>query len=226
MARIGPIPAETRRVLIRTALWLLALLLVLPLIALALTHVQREAVYAGEGSIIEWVSVVQWGVLAVAMPLILRRVSVNIVAGMVVLLACAAREVDWHKRFTGYSVLKPKFYLSDEFPLMHRLVAAVLVGLFALSLAMATRAVWMHAARDGFLRAKWVRLVGFAFILTALSKVVDRAPAMLEDLGMKLPRIAFEMAKAFEENAEVLLPFILTGAAVLYGRERRRSRAA
>ncbi len=121
MAKIGPIPAETRPVLIRTALWLLALLFVLPLIALALTHEQREAVYAGEGSIVEWVSVVQWGVLAVALPLILRRVSVNIGAAMVVLLACAAREVDWHKRFTGYSVLKPKFYLSDEFPLLHHL---------------------------------------------------------------------------------------------------------
>lgn len=220
MTKMGSIPAETRPVLIRTALWLLALLLVLPSIALVLTHEQREAVYAGEGSIIEWVSVVQWGVLAAALPLILRRVSVNILAVMIVLLACAAREVDWHKRFTGYSVLKPKFYLSDDFPLMHRVIAAAIVGVFALSLLVAMRAIWMHAARDGWLRARWVRLTAFAFILTALSKIVDRAPAMLEDLGVKLPRTAFEMAKAFEENAEVMLPFILTGAALMYRRER------
>lgn len=181
----------------------------------------RERVYAGEGSIVEWVSLVQWALLGLALALIVGRMSWGIAGAMIVLLACAAREGDLHKALTGYSVLKPKFYFSGEFPLHERAIAAVIVGAVITGLVVACAAMKRHAERDGWLRARWVRLVALTLVLGVASKVIDRAPGVLKDAGVPMGEPAREVAKAVEENFEVLMPFVLLGAAVAFARKER-----
>lgn len=118
-------------------------------------------------------------------------------------------------------MLKPKFYFRAEHAVHHRLIAAAVVGLIAVAALVALRTVLHCASRDGWLRARWVRLFALGVVLGLVSKGVDRAPALAKDLGLAVSPAMHEIAKAFEENGEVLLPLLFLWAAVAFRTSRR-----
>lgn len=154
-----------------------------------------------------------WIGLAVAIPIIFREVTLEVVAGMVVCGGGAAREWDWHVRFTGYSVLKPPFYYREG--LLHeRLIAGAAVLLALASLVVLVR--WQRSLRPWARPIKpWVWGTVLAIGMMLASKVVDRAPAILaEDFGLPLGTVAHGVFSALEESVEMLVPFFFGLACV------------
>ena len=137
-------------------------------------------------------------------------------------LACAAREADWHKAFTGESFLKNSFYRDVARPMEEKLVCAV-IALLLVSLLLYASCV---TARFLFLRGGWRSrsggwlLVGTVLLITG--KVLDRLPAILSvDYGIELEPLLRLYAKAFEEGLEVV-PLMTLGWSVWISQFERR----
>lgn len=153
-----------------------------------------------------------WLLLAAVIVGAYRRMSPGVIAGVIVCLACAAREWDMHKSFTGYSVLKPGFYMTTEHPLSHQLVAGLIVlALGASVVILLCKLVrlrpWVSSPRPA-----WLQALGFAVIMLALTKVLDRTPGILRgDFGIELAGRALLLFGALEEGLEMLLPLYFAG---------------
>jgi hypothetical protein len=204
------------------ALSTVALVVVMVILPFVLDESMRSRLYGDERSPVERTTFWSWIALAVALPVVVRSLSTAVLAGSAVCLAFAAREADWHKLFTGYSVLKPKFYVLPEHPWTTRLVAALVVAVAIVAAWIALRALWRAALGDGGVAAAWVRIGAIVAALAIGTKAVDRLPQIVGSFGIDVPtgvRLSF---KSFEELGEFLLPFLLLAVAILFARLRRR----
>jgi hypothetical protein len=127
----------------------------------------------------------------------------------VVMLAFAAREMDWHKAFTGTSVLKFSFFLRDGQPL-HRVVAALVLVPVALACAHLVVRQGPRVLR-GLRRGDPVAVTVLTFAVTlVVGKVADRAPAVLaEEHGIVLGATVRAWQTAIEEVMELALAFLV-----------------
>lgn len=132
-----------------------------------------------------------------------------------------AREMDWHKAFTGKSVLKVSYYLGDA-PWQQRLVALVAVG--AVALAVLTLLL-RQAPR---LQRYWQRRDAVAtsvvvFIVTmAGSKLIDRMENLLaEEAGIVFSPSTGLLIGSLEETIELSLPLIALVAWLQFRAARR-----
>lgn len=156
----------------------------------------------------------EWGYMAVAALIWLAPPPAGQRRGWlalsVLLLAAAAREMDWHKHWTGYSVLKVSFYFHPV-PLWHKLLALSVLGLIAWAA--------LHWLRRP--RADWLRPVTIWFFFTmVVSKILDRAINLLaEDWGIHTSDSILALVSALEESIELSLPLI--AAYGLWGYARR-----
>lgn len=162
-----------------------------------------------ENGPIEVVSVLLWGAAAVYFARdAIRGGGLTPALGALLSLAAGMREADLHKAITGYSVLKISFYRSAEFPLSHRLFAGVIVAAIAVALIVLLALFLRSLLRNGWAsRAmKWLLL---AIVILVVSKVLDRAPATLqEDFGILLSEPVRRQFTAFEEGLEACLPLV------------------
>lgn len=200
----------------------MALVVIMVVLPFLLDEPTRLRLYGDERSPVERTTFWSWIALAIVLPIVVRSLSASVLAGSAVCLAFAAREADWHKLFTGYSVLKPKFYLLPEQAWTTRLAAALLVGVAIAAAWIALRALWRSALGDGGMGAAWVRLGAVVAALAIGTKAVDRLPQIVGAIGVDVPagvRLSF---KAFEEFGEFLLPILMLAVAVLFARVRRR----
>ena len=137
----------------------------------------------------------------------------------IVFLGFCARELDWHKVWTGTSVLRVSWYLGPA-PLLHKLIALVVLATFVLAVA------WLLArhARDWWrsLRAQQAVAISVAVFLVTivLAKALDRSYSILsEDAGLALPVWVQAVVNAIEECLELTLTLI---AALALWQNRRR----
>ncbi|WP_341892761.1 hypothetical protein [Variovorax sp. YR752] len=126
----------------------------------------------------------------------------------VVFLAFCARELDWHKVWTGTSVLRVSYFLGPA-PVQHKLVALLVLATFALAVG------WLvvRHARDWWrgLRAhEAVAISVAAFLFTiVLAKGLDRSYSILtEDFALAVPMWAKAVVNAVEECLELTLTLI------------------
>ncbi len=157
-----------------------------------------------------------WALLGVLIAAVFRRPSPGVLAGVALSLACAARELDLHKSVTGYSVLKPGFYLSSEHALHHQVIAGAIVAtLVVAALVLAWRVRVLRPWRR--LDAAWVWGFAFAFFVFVATKALDRAPSILhEDFGVVLSERVRLLATALEEGLEMLVPVFFAAAVLAY----------
>lgn len=122
------------------------------------------------------------------------------------LLAFAARECDFHRAFTGTSVLRVSFY-TGEAPLLQKLgAAAIVLPVAGLVLALAYRARHLlQGVRDAEPAA--VTVVTFLVTL-ALSKLADRAVNVLAEFSVGVPPLAAATILSVEEVLELSLPLM------------------
>lgn len=138
----------------------------------------------------------------------------------VVFLGFCARELDWHKVWTGTSVLRVSYYLGPA-PLQHKLVALGVLAAFSLAVGWLLlrhgRAWWRGLrARD----AVAISVAVFLFTIV-LAKGLDRSYSILtEDLGLAIPMWGKAVVNALEECLELSLNAI---ALLALWQHRRRA---
>jgi len=127
----------------------------------------------------------------------------------------AARELDFHNRFTTEGVFRSSFYFRNNSSGVEKaVVVAILIGIVALG-------VWYarsYAGRyvRGFLgRVPWVLSVALGFGLMAIGKLADSSTWILESVGLERG-VSIEMVNVFEETVELAGALVLCVAVLLY----------
>ncbi|MBX3355967.1 MAG: hypothetical protein KF724_09745 [Phycisphaeraceae bacterium] len=200
-----------------------AVALALPLV---LPHSQLHAIHGGEESVIEFASVGLWVAAAIAIPVFLRRASAAVVAGMLLCLGAAARELDFHKRFTEIGLFKLKFFLSPDIGVGAKVCGVLVILVLAASIVLVGRAIWLHLRASGGWRSEWARCAALALGLLLFAKSLDAAPSTLKSAGVMLSGSVTRMMGSVEEHMEAAAPLIVVVGLALVPRRRRRQRPA
>jgi hypothetical protein len=119
------------------------------------------------------------------------------------------RELDWHKAFTGTTMLRLSWYWGPASPLAKAIAASVVLA-FAAALVWL---VWRHgrASWAGLRRREPACITLLVFALTlVLSKVLDRSVGILvDDFGLDVPLRWVALRSALEEWMELGLSILL-----------------
>ena len=167
--------------------------------------------WMGETGPVERVTAASYALCAVAAWLLRVRSDDwrSTLALSVLMAGFCMRELDWHKAFTGTSVLRLSWYGGPASPLA-TLVAAVVVLSVAAALAWLVlrhaRALWA-----GWRRREAVAVTVMVFVATlVLAKTLDRSVGLLvDDLGVAVPLHWKALRTAFEEWFELALSALL-----------------
>jgi hypothetical protein len=177
---------------------------------LLLTPEQVEA-SMGETGFVEPLTAATYALCAVAIWMARRPGDDvrSVLALATVLTAFCLREMDWHKAFTGTSVLRLSWYAGDA-SWHAKAIAATAVLLFAAALGwLASR----HAAgvwRD-WRRGDAVATTVLAFVVVlVVAKSLDRSVSLLtNDLGVPVPLRWVALRSALEEWLELALSMLV-----------------
>lgn len=215
-------PPSCAPLLMRIALVFGALAALLVMGAITLPVEQLEWMYSESGPI-EIASEFVWIGLAL-FSVALFRGSITSIAGALLALGAAAREADWHKEFTDESMLKPKYYLSGEYPLESQIIGGVVVALLLASLALVTWRFFRLASTDPRLVPPWAGASFAAMAIFVFSKLADRMPGILkEDFETRLPERLYQTVRSLEEGLELFLPAFFAVAMISLHRDRYTS---
>ena len=130
-------------------------------------------------------------------------------AAAAMLLAFAARELDWHRTFTGTSVLRVSWY-GGPASVGAKLLAACVLAAVLLALAWLLmrhgRAMWR-----GWRQRRPIAVTMLLFVATLLlAKSLDRSVAILvEDFGVPVTPSWKALRTAFEEWLELALSLLV-----------------
>jgi hypothetical protein len=144
----------------------------------------------------------------------------SVAASSVVMLAFCLRELDWHKQFTGTSVLRLSWYAGPASTGAKLAAAsALLVVLAALGWL-----VLRHAREvlQGWRERRPMAITLVAFIATlVLAKTLDRSVGILVgDYGVDVPLVWKALRTAFEEWFELGLSMLVMLALVQHRASR------
>lgn len=169
-----------------------------------------------EQGFFEQFSIIAW--IAAGLALLFRhRASSPHLAWSMTLLCflCAAREDDWHKKFTTDGILKLKYYTKSVAPLSEKIPAALIASVFLLLIGYAT-VIAYRALRSGLWRASTsVQLSLFGIALFFVGKVFDRSISLIDEFfHIKVPYSIGHYIGAYEEGFEMWSPLLFTVAAL------------
>jgi len=140
---------------------------------------------------------------------------------VIVMVTFALRELDWHKAFTGTSVLRLSWYAG---PAAWTTKLAAVAALAPVAASMAWL-VWRHAVPTwrGWRAARPVATTVVVFFATlALAKTLDRMVSILSfDLGVHVPLYWVALRSSVEECLELGLSLLLLLGLAQYRAARR-----
>ena len=147
-----------------------------------------------------------------------RRTTLALV---IVMVAFALRELDWHKAYTGTSVLRLSWYAG---PAAWTTKLAAVAALAPVAASMAWL-VWRHAVptwRDWRAARPVATTVVVFFATLALAKTLDRMVSILSfDLGVHVPLYWVALRSSLEECLELGLSLLLLLGLAQYRAARR-----
>lgn len=171
---------------------------------------QRVIELMGEEGPVERLTAIGFFLLAPLVWLLRRRgdPGATLAALAAVFIAFGAREMDWHKVWTGTSVLRVSYYTGPA-PMQHKLIALAVLAVVVLALG---RLVLRHARPtwQALRRGEPVAVPVAVFIATiVLAKGLDRSYSILtEDFGWPLTIGVQAAIVAVEECLELALILI------------------
>ncbi|MFG0266766.1 MAG: hypothetical protein ACF8AM_16700 [Rhodopirellula sp. JB055] len=117
-----------------------------------------------------------------------------------------AREMDFHSRFTGGSVLKTSFYLRDDLSWEAKLIAASVI-VFATVSVVALFRRYAALVQVRFAAGNWLGVLPIAAcLMVVFSKSIDMGLGTLSRNGVVLPVQWRDAAGHVEELSELLIP--------------------
>lgn len=198
----------------------------LVLLALRLPPERFKWVFSEAGPF-ETASEFLWLALAAATVIVWRRLTLPVMAAVILCLAAAAREAEFHKAFTGYSVLKVGFYTDLSRGLGPKLIAGVFVAIVVASAVIILIRLRELLPTWRAHRRPWAVAAGLAIGGLAGLKALDRLPGILaESFGVMVPRVVMPTVSALEEGMEAALPVLFGWVLLLYAREHARGIAS
>jgi hypothetical protein len=213
-------PKSAWRILYGLLAFLSAMIVCLGVYSQVISDQTSNRVFSETGPF-EQASPILWLALGALVVALAQRLDAITLSTLVVCAACAAREWDLHKAFTGYSVVNPGFYITSEFPIHHQLIGGALVALLAASSGVLLWYAWRVWPRGRQPVAPWIWALGIAGVMLVGTKLFDRAPAILaEDFEIVLSPAMSRLFTAWEEGLEATLP-VAFAAMVLAYRFRR-----
>ena len=197
----------------------------LTFLALGLPKEVFAALFAETGPY-EVMSIVLWvtlgGLLLLSLPLQPR----SVLAMAVLSFVFAAREADWHKKFTVMSLEKIKFYLSPDVPVLQKILGGIVFIAVTIALIYLAKRLYNYLVHENGLRSPLGQLLVLPAVLLPLSKILDRiASQIYEIFGIRLPETISQLIAAYEEGLEMALPALFIVALLLF-RIRRSETAA
>ncbi|MFP4039004.1 MAG: hypothetical protein ACLFS7_00560 [Desulfosudaceae bacterium] len=168
-----------------------------------------------ENGPVENLTVVGYGIALVLMAVLLRGLK-HYFWFLLLVLAMALRELDFHARFTSITTTSTRFYVSPEVPVVAKIIA--LAVFFLLLYGLIRLAVSYLPALVAGLKSGRPEAVGvfLGIFLAVIAKLLDGLSRKLADFGVDLSAGASLTAECVEEVLELGIPvmFIL---AVLAG---------
>lgn len=222
---IGSRPKAGRWVFASSVLLAVVATTALSVMALLMTPSEAGPLFEETGPF-EQASPWLWLALALWIPLVFRKPTLEVAAGMIVAVAAAAREWDWHVAFTGYSMLKPPFYYREGDTLERIIAGGIMLLVIASVVVLVARLIHLRPWKRPL--PWWVFALGFAFGMLVFTKAVDRLPAILrDDLGLinldehASVRMVFY---AIEEGLEMMLPIFFAAHSLALARWHKMTR--
>lgn len=172
-----------------------------------------------EDGIVETGTVWLWlGLPTVLLTRYRRTDRINPVLLSALCVVVAAREAEWHKQFTGESMLKISYHLAPG-PFAEKAMAAIallcVLCLLGYGLAKTVR-FWREA---GF-RSSAGQILLIGLMLLIATKAIDRAPALVEwALSVDVPWVARRIAQALEEGLELSMAAVFLAATLCSPRD-------
>lgn len=198
-------PARADKVV---ALMIILYMLLIAAIPTLLPVPDVKALFSEEGPF-EMLSVATWLIAAVVVVTSFRHAKPGSFLFGLLFVLFAAREADWHKKFTADSLLKSNYYRHTDAPMMEKVLAAIV----ALAFIALVLYVGFVIARFLLMRGGWRSRGGVWLVvgtaLVVFGKLLDRAPAELALAGHALDATVGLYAGAFEEGLEMIHPLIL-----------------
>ncbi|MBC2600821.1 hypothetical protein [Puniceicoccus vermicola] len=171
-----------------------------------------------EDGFFETLSFYGWIAGAVLIFVRVRPLGFRAVSFALLSLALAAREADWHKKFTTQGALKINFYLDSSAPLMERLIAGLIVLILIAGMVYAFYAAIRFLFFEGGWSSRsalWLFATG---VLLVASKCLDRLPAELNNLfDITLSQGWVDHLQALEEGLETVAPLVFLWSIWLSG---------
>lgn len=125
----------------------------------------------------------------------------------------AARELDFHNRFTSEGVFRSSFYFRGESSIPEKIIVSLIMLAI---LALVVHHIRRYAKRyiAGVLRlAPWVLTLGTGFVLIVMGKAMDSSTWIFESMGVE-QKMTISLINAIEESLELAgAGALLTGAA-------------
>lgn len=174
--------------------------------------------FVDEGGFIETLTLLFYlvaALFALCYPLKIIRLPSRI-AIAILMLAMLAREADLHKIF-GMSMLKIKFWLTDQSTVSHKILAALILlflifALYTLIRHSAKR--WLSDLKQG---QNYAVTLFIFFIVLIVSKLIDRSVNMVYEItGWMAPTWLIAIQLPQEEYLECLLPLLIIVAIIQY----------
>jgi len=119
------------------------------------------------------------------------------------------RELDFDKRFTTMGILKSRFYLSAEVPLLEKLIGLIVIGLLLWAVI---NIVKNHLTSTiGGLATLNEGAVGLVmiFALLVVSKSIDGLANKLKPFGIEMNQQDIFLASSVEEVIELGIPILM-----------------
>lgn len=119
------------------------------------------------------------------------------------------RELDFDKRFTTMGILKSRFYLSAEVPLLEKLIGLIVIGLLLWAVISIVKN-HLTSTIGGLVRLNEGAL-GVVMILTLLvvSKSIDGLAHKLKPFGIEMNQQVVFLVSSVEEVMELGIPILM-----------------
>ncbi|HCG95131.1 MAG TPA: hypothetical protein DEX20_05850 [Halieaceae bacterium] len=138
---------------------------------------------------------------------------------LVTLFGC--RELDFDKRFTTMGILRSRFYMSSEVPLLEKLVGLIVIALLLWAVInIVKNHLTSTLANLSKLNERAVGVL-MIFVLLAVSKSIDGLARKLKPLGVETSQQVSFLASSVEEVMELGVPILMI--AVFHSWRRSRT---
>lgn len=126
---------------------------------------------------------------------------------LVVLFGC--RELDFDKRFTTMGILKSRFYISSDVPLLEKMIGLIVIALLLWAVInIVKNHLTSTLASLAILNERAVGVV-MIFVLLVVSKSIDGLARKLKPFGIETSQQVSFFASSVEEVMELGIPILM-----------------